>query len=288
MHEWLPWVIGSVAFLYASVGHAGATGYIAVMTLAGMAPAAIRPTALALNVIVAAIGTVQFARAGHFRGGLFLPLVLASAPCAALGGRLTLPTRGLEALLAAVLAVSAVRQVIGARPAVVPAAVPAVVPAAVPAVVPAAVPAVVPAAVPADEPAAWAAAPRATHLSWPALLALGAGVGLLSGLTGVGGGVFLTPALLALRVAPLKTIAAVTAPLILVNSLAGLVGRGTFGVGFGDVGREAVLAVAIGGLLGSQAGAFQLPVRSLRLLLAVVLSIASVKLLTSSIFPAAG
>jgi uncharacterized membrane protein YfcA len=265
-------VIGSVAFLYASVGHAGATGYIAVMTLAGMAPAAIRPTALALNVIVAAIGTVQFARAGHFRGGLFLPLVLASAPCAALGGRLTLPTRGLEALLAAVLAVSAVRQVIGARPAVVPAAVPAVVPAAVP----------------ADEPAAWAAAPRATHLSWPALLALGAGVGLLSGLTGVGGGVFLTPALLALRVAPLKTIAAVTAPLILVNSLAGLVGRGTFGVGFGDVGREAVLAVAIGGLLGSQAGAFQLPVRSLRLLLAVVLSIASVKLLTSSIFPAAG
>jgi uncharacterized membrane protein YfcA len=187
-----------------------------------------------------------------------------------------------------VLAVSAVRQVIGARPAVVPAAVPAVVPAAVPAVVPAAVPAVVPAAVPADEPAAWAAAPRATHLSWPALLALGAGVGLLSGLTGVGGGVFLTPALLALRVAPLKTIAAVTAPLILVNSLAGLVGRGTFGVGFGDVGREAVLAVAIGGLLGSQAGAFQLPVRSLRLLLAVVLSIASVKLLTSSIFPAAG
>jgi hypothetical protein len=281
-------VIGSVAFLYASVGHAGATGYIAVMTLAGMAPAAIRPTALALNVIVAAIGTVQFARAGHFRGGLFLPLVLASAPCAALGGRLTLPTRGLEALLAAVLAVSAVRQVIGARPAVVPAAVPAVVPAAVPAVVPAAVPAVVPAAVPADEPAAWAAAPRATHLSWPALLALGAGVGLLSGLTGVGGGVFLTPALLALRVAPLKTIAAVTAPLILVNSLAGLVGRGTFGVGFGDVGREAVLAVAIGGLLGSQAGAFQLPVRSLRLLLAVVLSIASVKLLTSSIFPAAG
>jgi uncharacterized membrane protein YfcA len=273
-------VIGSVAFLYASVGHAGATGYIAVMTLAGMAPAAIRPTALALNVIVAAIGTVQFARAGHFRGGLFLPLVLASAPCAALGGRLTLPTRGLEALLAAVLAVSAVRQVIGARPAVVPAAVPAVVPAAVPAVVPA--------AVPADEPAAWAAAPRATHLSWPALLALGAGVGLLSGLTGVGGGVFLTPALLALRVAPLKTIAAVTAPLILVNSLAGLVGRGTFGVGFGDVGREAVLAVAIGGLLGSQAGAFQLPVRSLRLLLAVVLSIASVKLLTSSIFPAAG
>ena len=272
MHEWLPWVIGSVAFLYASVGHAGATGYIAVMTLAGMAPAAIRPTALALNVIVAAIGTVQFARAGHFRGGLFLPLVLASAPCAALGGRLTLPTRGLEALLAAVLAVSAVRQVIGARPAVVPAAVPAVVPAAVP----------------ADEPAAWAAAPRATHLSWPALLALGAGVGLLSGLTGVGGGVFLTPALLALRVAPLKTIAAVTAPLILVNSLAGLVGRGTFGVGFGDVGREAVLAVAIGGLLGSQAGAFQLPVRSLRLLLAVVLSIASVKLLTSSIFPAAG
>ncbi len=264
MHEWLPWVIGVVAFLYASVGHAGATGYIAVMALAGIAPAAIRPTALALNVIVAAIGTVQFARAGHFRGGLFLPLVLTSAPCAALGGGLSLPLRGLEALLAAVLALSALRQVVEARRPERPASGAA------------------------DGPTSGAAVPLATHLSWPALLALGAGVGLLSGLTGVGGGVFLTPALLALRVAPLKTIAAVTAPFILVNSLAGLVGRGTFGVGFGDVGREAVLAVAIGGLLGSQAGAFQLPVRSLRLLLAVVLSIASVKLLTSSIFPAAG
>ena len=266
MHEWLPWVIGVVAFLYASVGHAGATGYIAVMALAGIAPEAIRPTALALNVIVAAIGTVQFARAGHLRGGLLLPLVLTSAPCAALGGGLSLPLRGLAALLSAVLALSALRQVVEARRPERPASGAA------------------------DGPTSGAAVPLATRLSWPALLALGAGVGLLSGLTGVGGGVFLTPALLALRVAPLKTIAAVTAPFILVNSLAGLVGRGTFStaVGLGDISGQTALAVAVGGLLGSQAGAFQLPVRSLRVMLALVLAIASLKLLTSSLFPAGG
>lgn len=255
MQEWLPWVIGIVAFLYAAVGHAGATGYLAVMTLAGTAPAAIRPTALALNVIVAAIGTVQFARAGHFRGGLFLPLVVASAPCALLGGTLSLPLRGLEALLAAVLALSAVRQVVDSRR--------------------------------VDEPVT-APRPLARHLTWPALLALGAGVGLLSGLTGVGGGVFLTPVLLALRVAPLKTVAAVTAPFILVNSLAGLAGRGAAGGAFDAVSWRLAAAVAIGGLLGAQAGAFQLPVRSLRVVLAGVLAIASLKLLASSLFPTAG
>ena len=75
----LPLVIGLVALLYASVGHAGATGYIAVMTLCGLAPGVIRPTALLLNVIVATIATVQFFRAGHFRSGLFWPLAAASA-----------------------------------------------------------------------------------------------------------------------------------------------------------------------------------------------------------------
>ena len=76
----LPLVIGLVALLYASVGHAGATGYIAVMTLCGLAPGVIRPTALLLNVIVATIATVQFFRAGHFRSGLFWPLAAASVP----------------------------------------------------------------------------------------------------------------------------------------------------------------------------------------------------------------
>jgi uncharacterized membrane protein YfcA len=98
MHFILPLAIGLVALLYASVGHAGATGYIAVMTLLGMPPSAVRPTALVLNVIVATIATIQFGRAGHFRPRLFWPLAVASVPCAFVGGTLTLPTAAFEAV----------------------------------------------------------------------------------------------------------------------------------------------------------------------------------------------
>lgn len=256
--DWLPVAIGVVAFLYAAVGHAGATGYIAVMTLAGSAAATVRPTALALNVIVAAIATVQFTRAGHLRGGLLLPLALASTPAAFVGGGLPLPMRDFEGLLGAILAFAAFRQLAEARRGEVPG--------------------------PASTLPTLARSP-----SWPVLLALGALIGLLAGLTGVGGGVFLTPALLTLRVAPLKTVAAVTAPFILVNSLAGLAGQAvSAGIGLEGVSRPILLAAVVGGLLGSQAGAFQLPVRSVRTLLAVVLAIASVKLLAAVLIPTAG
>jgi uncharacterized membrane protein YfcA len=243
-----PWAIGVVAFLYAAVGHAGATGYVAVMALAGVAPAEIRPAALVLNVVVAAIGTVQFARAGHMRLGLLVPLAVASAPCAWLGATLTLPVHWLEALLGAVLAWSAVRQAGDALR--------------------------------KDQERVPQPLPRALPLWQPALL--GALVGLLSGLTGVGGGIFLTPALLAARVAPLKKVAGVTAPFILVNSIAGLAALSPALEQPMITGKSVILAAAIGGLLGAQAGAFQLPVRSLRLVLAVVLGIASLKMLSAS------
>ena len=103
MHAILPLAIGLVALLYASVGHAGATGYIAVMTLLGMPSAVVRPTALSLNVIVATIASVQFIRAGHFRSRLFWPLAVASVPCAFVGGTLTLPTAAFEAVLGGVI-----------------------------------------------------------------------------------------------------------------------------------------------------------------------------------------
>jgi uncharacterized membrane protein YfcA len=109
--------------------------------------------------------------------------------------------------------------------------------------------------------------------------ALGGGLGLLSGLTGVGGGVFLTPALLALGAAPVKTIAAVTAPFILVNSLAGLGGGLLAGRPFPAAGLPVIAAAVLGGAIGSHFGAFRLPARTLRLLMAAVLAFASVKLL---------
>jgi uncharacterized membrane protein YfcA len=243
----LPTAIGLVALLYASVGHAGATGYIAVMTLLGLPAATIRPTALALNVVVATIATVQFTRAGHFRPGLFWPLAIASVPCAFLGGSIALPTRLLESVLAAVLLAAAGRMLLDLRQPSPDASGP---------------PDVAP---PARRP--------------EMLAALGGGIGLLSGLTGVGGGVFLTPALLALAAAPVKAVAAVTAPFILVNSLAGLAGGLLAGRGLPTAGLSVVAAAVVGGAIGSQLGAFRLPARTLRLLMACVLVMASAKLL---------
>src|SRR5256886_16886642 len=79
-------VVAAIAFLYSSVGHAGASGYIAIMTLFGLATTVIRPTALVLNILVAAIGSFQFWRAGYFSWKLFWPFALLSIPAAYLGG----------------------------------------------------------------------------------------------------------------------------------------------------------------------------------------------------------
>lgn len=243
--------VAIVAAIYASVGHAGATGYIAVMTLWGIPPEVIRPTALVLNVLVATIGTMQFARAGHFDRRLLLPLVVASVPAAALGGWLTLPTAAFEVLVGIVLAVAAVR--LGAE------------------------------AVAAGRTDGDDAATRASRLPAGAvrrsatLAAIGGAVGLLSGLTGVGGGVFLTPLLLTARAAPVRTVAATSAAFILVNSLAGLAGGLAAGRSVPLPGLGLAAAAALGGAIGSHLGAFRLPSDAIRLLMAAVLAIAAAK-----------
>src|SRR6201993_3490335 len=101
--------IGVIAFLYSCVGHAGASGYIAVMTLFGLGTATIRPTALVLNILVATIGSLQFWRAGHFSWKLFWPFALLSVPAAYLGGYLQLPAHILKIVIGLVLLFSAVR-----------------------------------------------------------------------------------------------------------------------------------------------------------------------------------
>lgn len=240
-----------IALLYASVGHAGATGYLAVMAIAGLSPETIRPTALSLNVVVATIATVQFARAGHFRGGLFWPLAIASVPCAVIGGAVRLPTQVFETLLGIVLLVSAARLAWEAA---------------------------------ADRGVQSDSASTSSGLSpigLPALMLLGGAIGMLSGLTGVGGGVFLTPVLAWLRAAPVRRIAAVTAPFILVNSLAGIAGGLAAGRPFPLASGWLVAAAAAGGLIGSQLGAFRLPAAAIRLLMAAVLLVATAKLLAS-------
>ncbi|WP_295362498.1 TSUP family transporter [Arenimonas sp.] len=238
---WLLLAVAVVALLYSSVGHAGASGYIAVMTLAGLAPAEIRPLALALNVVVASIATWQFWRAGHFSWRLFWPFALAAMPMAALGGSLDVPLRLFQVLVGIVLLLSALQLLL-------------------------------------RKPAERAPRPPSTSLA----LVVGALLGLLAGLTGTGGGIFLTPLLVLSGWARAPSAAAVSAPFILLNSSAGLLGLawGSGGLAVLPVEFPAfVVAVVGGGLLGSWLGSHRLPGLVIRRLLAAVLVVAGLKLL---------
>ncbi|MFM8579209.1 MAG: sulfite exporter TauE/SafE family protein [Planctomycetaceae bacterium] len=236
-----------VALVYASIGHAGATGFIAVMAMAGVEPDVIRPTALGLNVVVAAIATVQFWRAGHIQGRLFVPLASGSLPAALLGGYADPPTAFFEFVVGCVLLASAISIVRG-------------------------IPSVIDRTPDVHR-----------RLPFAILIVLGIVLGLLSGLTGVGGGVFLTPTLLAINVAPVRQVAAVSAPFILVNSIAGLTGAFVAGRSFPPLGIAMLVSVAVGGLIGSQLGAFRLPAGILRGVMGVVLVVAGMKLCLSGL-----
>jgi len=229
----------AVAALYSSVGHAGASGYIAWMSLLSLAPAVIRPTALALNILVASIATWQFVQAGHFRWRLFWPFVVLAIPGAFVGGFITLPAAVFKLLLGLVLLCSAVHF---ARSSSQPEQA-------------------------ATQPPLWAA------------LAVGAGIGLLSGLTGTGGGIFLTPLLLFMHWAGSKQAAAVSAPFVLVNSLAGLLGLASASAAFPPYVPWLLLAAGLGGLLGSHLGSHRFRPAVIKRFLAGVLVIAGVKLL---------
>jgi uncharacterized membrane protein YfcA len=230
--------IGIVAFLYSSVGHAGASGYIAVMTLFGIAATTIRPTALILNILVATIGSVQFARAGYFRWRLFWPFALLSIPAAYLGGYLQLPVAILRILIGLVLLFSAGRLFFRRSD---------------------------PAEVESPAPAT--------------AIGLGGVVGLLSGLTGTGGGIFLTPMLLFFRWARIREAAAVSALFILVNSIAGLAGYFIAQRSISSLGLLLSGAAVVGGATGSHFGSQRFPVRTISLVLAIVLVIAGTKLI---------
>jgi uncharacterized protein len=230
-----------VAFLYSSVGHAGASGYIAVMSLFGLSQAVIKPTALTLNILVASIGTWQFYRAGYFSWRLFWPFAVLAAPLAFLGGYQSLPTPVFKIVVGVVLIFSAARFL-------------------------------------------WKPAEDATahEPSRPVAITWGAGFGLLADLTGTGGGIFLTPLLLFMRWAQVKTAAAVSAMFILINSLAGLLGNLISPKGVEEFPSFAyIIAVAavIGGTAGSYLGSKHFDHTTIKRLLAVVLLIAGGKLI---------
>jgi uncharacterized membrane protein YfcA len=229
----------AAALLYSSVGHAGASAYLAAMALVGVPVAIMRPTALVLNLFVASIVTVRFARAGHLPWRSLVPLAIGSVPAAFIGGSIDLPGELYRLLVAAVLLVGAWRL--------------------------------------ATAPLA---ADNEQHpgVPWLAGIASGATIGLLAGLTGTGGGIFLTPLLVLAGWTGTRDAAGLSGSFILVNSIAGLAGLQGGGLILAPALPLWIGSVLAGGLIGSWLGATRYSVLSLRRALAFVLILAAAKL----------
>ncbi len=231
----------AAALLYSSVGHGGASGYLAAMALFGVAPLLMKPTALTLNIVVASIAVFKFYRSGSFSWQLFVPLAITAIPMAYIGGTMVLPVHWYKPLVGLVLVWAAWRSFKTAS----------------------------------------ASLYELRTASSSVLLITGALLGFLSGLTGVGGGIFLSPLLLFLRWAPVKVISGVAAAFILVNSIAGILGVMTTGVEFHAALPLWIVAVLIGGFIGAEYGSKRLANPTIQRLLALVLLVAGIKMIAS-------
>jgi uncharacterized membrane protein YfcA len=231
------------AMLFSSVGHGGASAYLAVFALIDMAPENMRPAALCLNVLVASIALYKFYKVNAFDWHLFLPVAITSIPFAFIGGQVNLPNQTYKILVGLCLVY-----------------------------------------------AAWTIFYRANKIddvtvrpvAKTVLLGLGAGLGFLSGLTGIGGGIFLSPILLFFSWAKTKVISGVAAAFILVNSISGLLGvllkSPTLPAGLVFWATAAIL----GGWIGAEFGSKRLENPTIRKLLAVVLVFAGSKMMLSA------
>lgn len=233
-------LLALIAFLYSSVGHGGASGYLAVMSIFGVAPQTMKSSALVMNLCVSAISFIGFYRAGHFRWRLFLPFAIASVPLAFLGGMVALSDSVYKKVLAICILVSIARLLYQFK----------------------------------NEEQPTHAIP-----TWAGLLS-GGSIGLLSGMIGIGGGILLSPLMLLMKWATIKETAAVSALFIFVNSLSGLTGQLKTGSIHltGDI-QFAIAATIAGGLLGSYFGSQKFNSPVLRYLLALGLTIACLKLM---------
>lgn len=232
-------LIACVAFAYAMVGHGGASGYLAIMALAGMSVVVMRPTALVLNLFVSAISFAQYARSGHFKWSTFWPFAVLSMPAAWLGAHVVLDPVIYKRTLAVCLlfAVARLFGVFGkGKDGLV------------------------------SIPLLWG-------------LLIGIALGFVSGMIGIGGGILLSPVLLLFNWADMKTTAATSALFIFVNSAAGMVGAFGNGETLSTEMVPWIIAAVLGGLLGSWIGAKRLNELRLRQALGIVLLFASVKLM---------
>ncbi len=228
-----------MALLYASVGHGGASGYLALMALFGFAPELMKSTALLLNLFVSLTSFLLFYKGGHFKWKLFWPFALASIPCAFLGGTISLDAHLYKKVLGVLLIFPVIRFFIFPN-------------------------------TPDKD---------LKEGNWAVSLLIGAVIGFLSGLIGIGGGILLSPILLLLHWTNQKQTAAISALFIFVNSMAGLAGQYSKGINI-DPSMFRFVAIAFaGGLLGAWLGSIQFNHKILKFTLATVLLMASIKLI---------
>lgn len=232
--------IAIAAILYSSVGHGGASGYLAVMALFGMEPALMKPAALTMNVFVTVLVLARLNKACHFNWSLFTPLVLASIPMAFIGGAYTINAPAYKIIVGIALIVAMLRMV-------------------------------------------WKShddyelrIPRI-----PVAILVGGVLGFISGLTGVGGGIFLSPLLLLFHWTTMRGSVAIAAGFILLNSIAGLAGFVTTDQTWPTGIPVLVIAALVGGLIGSELGVRRFTPLKLRKVLALVLAVAGIKMIAS-------
>jgi len=233
-------VLPIVSFLYASVGHGGASGYLALMALFSFAPEVMKPTALLLNLFVAAIAFYHYYKEGFFDKKLFISFAIASIPMAFTGGMIEVDASLYKKILGVLLifAILKMLNVFGKESTKI----------------------------------------KDVKL-WQGLI-VGGAIGFFSGLIGIGGGIILTPIILLFHWGKMKEAAAVSALFIWVNSASGLIGQLSSGVTIQLESFGLVAIALIGGFFGGYLGSKKINNQNLRYILAVVLIIASVKLLT--------
>jgi len=231
-----------VAFLYSSVGHGGASGYLALMAIYSFSPAVMKPTALLLNLFVSLTSFIQFYRGKHFNWKIFLPFAIGSVPMAFLGGLKTPDADVYKKILGILLIVPIIRFIFFAN-------------------------------IKVEEI-------RKSNFILSVLV--GAIIGFLSGLIGIGGGIILSPFLLLMKWADMKQTAAISALFIFVNSLSGFIAQLQKGIDFSTEMYLYVAVAFVGGLCGAYFGSLKFRQNILQYLLALVLIIASYKLLFTS------
>ncbi len=228
-----------VAMLYAAVGFGGGSGYLAVMGLAGFSPEIMRPTALSLNILVAGIGTFKFYKAGHFSPALFWPIAGMSIPFAFIGGKLSLPTTIYRPIVGLILVYAAYRMFRSSNQGYLP---------------------------------------TLRTIKLGVALSAGAVIGLLSGLSGVGGGIFLSPLLLLSGWADTHKTMAISSAFIFVNSISGLLGQISNNITLPPSTLLWLAAVGLGGWIGAEYGSQRINPGRLRQLLALVLILGGLRM----------